>query len=99
MVKLIYAFITIVYEYFYIRGALFPHLIQMRKRSPSHVDIQKCGLYIVNDLQTPLKKSRYEYMILNDALCFEKNEKPIFFFFSKTTIFFEIWPFNHLDTP
>ena len=95
MVKLIYAFITIVYEYFYIRGALFPDLIQMRKRSPSHVDIQKCGLYIVNDLQTPLKKSRYEYMILNDALCFEKNEKPKKKFWF---LFFEIWLFDHLDT-
>ena len=54
------------------------------------------GPVLVKDLQTtPLKKSRFEFMILIDALCFEKNEKPPKKF---PFLFFEMWSFDHLDT-
>ena len=42
------------------------------------IRFNEIGPVLVKDLQTPppFKKSRFEFMILNDALCFEKNEKP-----------------------
>ena len=79
------------------RSVLNPYRYVSKYKRHVFFTLYRNGLYrnvvhpfLLNDLQTPppLKRSRFDGMILTHALCFEKNEKP-----KKKIRFlvFEIW--------